>query len=669
MSNIVAKILGKIGVKYQIGLIGAATLVGFIAVGAIYYVGEQKQEAMQAVEVRENRGAELVKNIQIAFLKAREQEKDFLLTLDPKRAEKHSEIVAQTLPLFDELKKIHGASAGTEDANMTAKDVARVVATREGFLAYAKQFNDLVEIWRRGGLTPDSGLRGKLREAVHEIEGAIKGFDQPRLMATLLMMRRHEKDFLLRKDPKYLKKMDARLAEFGRELAASSIPEDAKVDIAAKAKTYRAAFGELADLILEELGNRDRMSGLYAEVMPKLMMLENQGIADARATVEALKRNTERTVVTMATTIIGATVLTLALALVIGLGISGPIGAMTAVMTRLAEGDKSAEIPAADQSNEIGEMARAVQVFKENAIRMDQMAKEQEEIERRAEEEKRRTMKDLADDFEARVKGVVETVTAAATEMQSAAQSLSSTAEETNHQADAVAAASEQASTNVQTVAAASEELSSSIAEIGRQVAQAASTSQQAKTEAERTNAQVQGLAEAAQKISDIVDLINDIASQTNLLALNASIEAARAGDAGKGFAVVASEVKNLATQTAKATEEISGQIGAVQSATEEAVKVIQGIVGTVGDISEISTAIASAVDEQDAATGEISRNVQEAALGTQEVSSNIGGVTQAASETGAAASQMLDAAGQLSREAETLRGEVDKFLTQIRAA
>jgi methyl-accepting chemotaxis protein len=350
-------------------------------------------------------------------------------------------------------------------------------------------------------------------------------------------------------------------------------------------------------------------------------------------------------------------------------GIATPIVQMTQAMERLAKGDTSIEIPARNRRDEVGQMATAVQVFKDNMIRTKELEDQAEEQKKRAEADKKAAMNKLADEFEASVKGVVQTVSSAATELQTTAQSMSATAEETSRQSTAVAAASEQASTNVQTVASAAEELSSSIAEIGRQVSESASIAAKAVEDAGRTNTQVQALAEAAQKIGDVVKLINDIAGQTNLLALNATIEAARAGEAGKGFAVVASEVKSLASQTAKATEEISAQIKEIQGATTVSVHAIQGITGTIGRINEIATTIASAVEEQGAATKEIARNVQQASAGTNEVSSNIAGVTKAATQTGAASSQVLGAAGELAKDAETLRGQVDSFIAKVRAA
>ncbi len=287
----------------------------------------------------------------------------------------------------------------------------------------------------------------------------------------------------------------------------------------------------------------------------------------------------------------------------------------------------------------------------------------------RVEEEKRRTMNELADRLERQVKDVVDGVGAAATEMQATAQQLSVTAEETSRQSANVATASNQAASNVQTVAATAEELSASIAEIGRQVGQSTKITRNAVEQVESANRTVTGLSEAGTMIGEVVNLISDIAGQTNLLALNATIEAARAGEAGKGFAVVAQEVKNLASQTAKATEDISKQIASVQDETRDAVTAIGNIRGIIGEVDDIATTISSAVEEQGVSTQEIARNVQQAAQGTQDVNENIESVSKAAGETGAASGQVLNAAQEMSHQAEGLRGEVERFLQEIRAA
>jgi methyl-accepting chemotaxis protein len=349
--------------------------------------------------------------------------------------------------------------------------------------------------------------------------------------------------------------------------------------------------------------------------------------------------------------------------------IAKPIRRIAGVLEKLAAGDKSIDVPYVQRGDEVGETARAANVFKENLIRMDRMTAEQKEAEARAATEKKQAMHQLANSFEQAVGGIIGAVSSAAGQLQGAAQTMSAAAEQTNRQSVAVASASEEASSNVQTVASAAEELAASVAEIGRRVNESASIAAEAARDADATAQKVGRLSQAAQKIGDIVGLISTIAGQTNLLALNATIEAARAGEAGRGFAVVASEVKSLADQTAKATAEISAQIEEIQASTADSAHAIGQITEIIRRMNEIATTIASAVEEQGAATNEIARNVQQASAGTAEVSSNITGVTRAASDSSAASSQVLSSAGDLATQSGVLQAEVAKFLATVRAA
>jgi methyl-accepting chemotaxis protein len=357
------------------------------------------------------------------------------------------------------------------------------------------------------------------------------------------------------------------------------------------------------------------------------------------------------------------------LAFLLGRGLSRPLAAITAVMNRLSSGDIEVTIPGGERKDELGTMAVAVDVFRRSMIEARSMRETQEASKQQVEREKKALQRDMADRFEADVKGVVTAVADATQDMQRVAGEITRSVNGTSERAAAAAAASEEASASVSTVAAATEELASSVAEIGRQVTHSSGVADGAVVKAGQTTEMVESLAAAGEKIGDVLRLIGAIASQTNLLALNATIEAARAGDAGRGFAVVASEVKELASQTAKATEEIAGQVTAIQSATGDCVIAIGGISDTIREISGIATTIAAAVEEQDSATREIARSVQQAATGTSEVSLNVTGASQAADQSRILANNVLVASGELNQHANALFKSVDSFLAGLRDA
>ena len=381
---------------------------------------------------------------------------------------------------------------------------------------------------------------------------------------------------------------------------------------------------------------------------------------------EAAAATSQRNLVLATSAILAVAIL---LAFLLGRGLSRPLAAITTVMNRLSSGEIDVTIPGNERRDELGTMAAAVDVFRRSMIESRSMREAQEATKQQTEHEKKALQRQMADRFEADVKSVVATVAKATSDMQRVAGEITTSVSGTSERAAAAAAASEEASASVNTVAAATEELASSVAEIGRQVTHSSQVADSAVIKAGQTTEMVGSLASAAEKIGDVLRLIGAIASQTNLLALNATIEAARAGEAGRGFAVVASEVKDLASQTAKATDEIAGQVAAIQSATGDCVTAIGGISDTIREISGIANTIAAAVEQQDLATREIARSVQQAATGTSEVSVNVTGASEAADESRALAENVLAATGQLGRQADALHESVDTFLAGLRDA
>ena len=652
------KLITRLAINRQISLIGVLGVLGLVSVGVVSLIGKA-QRATAEQEISDAAAAlATLSDIRIALLEARRSEKDFLLRHKDEYAQKQSSAVVVAGNEIRRLREL------THDADIAATldRLAPMIAT------YTSQFGVVAEDSRKFGLDENSGLQGSLRNAVHNVEDSLKSFNEPSLDAAMLMMRRHEKDFFARGEAKYLDEMKQAAAHFEHLLSSSALPDASKAAIKDKLSDYQRDFFAAAAAAQQTARAVAELSKAYAEADPLITRMDQQTKAAAAASKERSAVVLQRTTTIVLSSIAAIVLVEAILAFLVGRGITGLLLGISGLMERLAGGDLAIKIEGTERGDAIGTLARSLEVFRENAETARRLESEQQhEAERK--EKRQQTIGGLIKAFNASVEEMLRSLAESASSMHATSGDMSATAEEASRQATAVAAASEEASANVQTVAAAAEELSSTVSEITRQVSQSATVAGRAVEEAQRTNEVVQGLADAAEKIGDVIRLIRDVAAQTNLLALNATIEAARAGEAGRGFAVVATEVKALAAQTGAATEEISGQIAAIQEVTGSAVSAIQNIGKTIAEVSEIATAIASAVEEQSSATKEISRNTVEAARGTEQVTANISGVNQAAGATSEAAAQVRVASEHMNQEAARLRSRIEDFLGAIRAA
>ena len=650
-----SELAGRIhfNLRSQILLLG---LTGVAAIGTIYLISLQ-------VEAKSERAAEefgslalLTAKVSEGILQGRELATEFLQKPDDKKVATHTEILKVTIGHLTDIE--HLAESLPE-----GDPLRRVNSFRAAINNYTTRFSNVVSAQKLIGFNENDGLQGKLRTAVHTVEGQLKKYDQPRLGNLMLTMRRHEKDFMLRGDEKYGDELRKRADEFSIELAKADVPAESKAEIIRLVDIYKTSF--LAFMAGQSTLEAADLAQIYDRFKPTLIAVRNaadERLASVKAELASVKRY-------VFLSICFTVLMTATTAFLFGRRLSTPLVKMATAMDLLAQGDLDSKIDPFNRRDEIGKISRALSVFQQKLLENRQLTAEQTRLQQRAEVDRRDTMLQVADRFEQEIGKVIQTVSTASAEIESAAGSLTKTAETTQELSTIVAAASQQSSASVQSAAAASEQMVCSATEIGRQVGESQKVANAAVQQAEQTTVRIAELSECAGRISEVVKLISAVAAQTNLLALNATIEAARAGEAGRGFAVVASEVKALAGQTAKATEEIGAQITQMQAATEHSVSAIQEIGGTINCIFEICSAIAVSVEQQGAATQEIARSVQQAAHGATQVSGSIADVTRGATDTGSSAEQVHDAAQELLNESNHLKSEVEKFLASVRAA
>ncbi|WFU39865.1 methyl-accepting chemotaxis protein [Bradyrhizobium sp. CB82] len=633
--------------------IGGVLVTGTTCILGLNYVAQVQREADQSIHLRAHLAA-----ISEAFLESQQLALEFLRSHDEALIARHADGIRKELASLDQIEE-YVASLPEGDP---LKDVSFL---RAGIGLYATRFNNIASAQRVLGFTENDGLQSKLRNAVHEAESSLSQINQPQLTVLMLMMRRHEKDFMLRREEKYGDELDKRVAEFETALAALELAPAAKSELKKLIESYRSSF--VAFLVAQQALDEqvDDLGQIYGRNRPLLL----KAIAAADASAAAAEERASRIRQMLGWGIGFATLVIGFVAIVVGQTMARLITRMTKAMRQLAAGQFEVTLPGLGRSDEIGEMARAMESFK---LKLSEKAQAEFaanlEQDRLAGMRRKAELEKLARTFEDAVSGVLDTLSSASTELEASARSLADTAHDTQEVSDKVALASEETSGGVRVVAARTAELMASAMEVGRQVEQSAEIARGAVRQAEETDRRIKHLSAAALKVGGVVELIAAIARQTNLLALNATIEAARAGKAGSGFAVVAHEVKSLARQTTKATSDIAGQIADIQAATEESVTAMAEIGSNIGRISQIASTIAAAIEEQGTATRHIAQNIQHAAEMSTQVATNIRQVAGSASSTGASSSQVLTSANALAQSSHRLKLEVDGFLAGVRS-